>query len=393
MNRVVRRAVCSVALSWLLLALTPVPALAQFRPQPGDLVWSEEIGAPIWAPLMHDDGVLYFGSDDSTFTAFDVESRVVKWQFRTGGRIRSAAGIIGEFVIFASDDGFLYALYPETGEEVWRFDIGSAGFERVLPAVDPPYSYDYRHSSPMDHAGVIYIGSADGALYAIYNDTGLLFWKYQTGGPIRSTPVTDGFNVYFGSWDGYVYAVDVHFGTLSWKFDTGGIVQGSPATGAGSVFVGSRSANVFALDAETGEEKWRHVHEDGSWVESSPVFDRGVVYVGSSDALTLFALDAETGESIWEYHTSGWSWATPVLADDVVYIGGLSASPYYFEGVELRPGFHAVGQETGTRLWEFTPEPVEGNGYLTGGVFSTPVIANGIIYAAGIDGRLYAIKQ
>lgn len=383
--------VLAVPVSSLLLFLPFGTADAQLRPEPGDLLWSQEIGGQIWAPLTYHEGVLYFGTDDSRFYAFDIETREVIWRFKTGGIIRSGAEVVAEHIVFASDDGYLYSLDLDSGKEFWRFDLGSAGFERVLPAADPPYSYDYRHSSPMNRAGVIYVGSPSGVMYAIYNDTGLEFWRFKTDGPIRSTPAADGRNVVFGSWDGHVYAVDALEGTLAWRFETEGIVQGSPAAGAGKVFVGSRSASVFALDERSGAEHWKHVNEDGSWVESSPVFDRGVVYVGSSDALSLFALDADSGTTIWEFRTGGWSWSDPVLADDVVYIGGLSASPYYFEGVELRPGFFAVDQETGAGLWEFTPPLIEG--YLTGGVFSTPAIVDGVVYVGGIDGRLYALKQ
>ena len=386
-----KRPILTAAFSGLLLVLSTGPALAQLRPEPGDLLWSQEIGGQIWAPLTHHDGVLYFGTDDSRFYAFEIETREVVWRFKTGGIIRSGAEVVDEHVVFASDDGYLYSLDLESGKEFWRFDLGSAGFERVLPAIDPPYSYDYRHSSPMNRGGVIYVGSASGVLYAIYDDTGLEFWRFATEGPIRSTPVADGGNIVFGSRDGHVYSVDAMKGTLSWRFDTGGIVQGSPATGAGKVFVGSRSASVFALDERSGAEQWKHVNQDGSWVESSPVFSGGVVYVGSSDALSLYALDSETGNTIWEFETGGWSWSDPVLADDVVYIGGLSVSSYYFEGVDLRPGFFAVDQETGAGLWEFTPELVEE--FVNGGVFSTPAIVGGVVYVGGIDGQLYALKQ
>jgi outer membrane protein assembly factor BamB len=377
--------------SILLLVAAAGPAIAQLRPEPGDLLWRQEIGGQIWAPLLYDGGVLYFGTDDASFYAFDIESRDVKWQFHTGGIVRSGAEIIGDFVVFASDDGYLYALHPDSGKEAWRFSLGSSGFERRLPALDPPYSYDYRHSSPLNHGGVIYVGSADGVLYALYNETGLERWKFETAGPIRSTPVTDGRNVYFGSHDGHVYAIDAIDGRLAWRFDTGGLVQGAMATGGGMVFAGSRSASVYGLDAETGALQWEHVNEDGSWVESSPVFDDGVLYIGSSDARALYALDARTGETIWEFETGGWSWSDPVLADDVVYIGGLGVSSYYFEGVEMRPGFFAVDQETGAGLWEFTPELIEG--FISGGVFSTPAIVEGVIYVGGVDGRLYALKQ
>ena len=383
--------VLAVPLSGFFLFLSFSSANAQLRPEPGDLLWSQEIGGQIWAPLTYHDGVLYFGADDSTFHAFDIEAREVKWRFHTGGIIRSGAEVVDEHVVFASDDGYLYSLDLDSGKEFWRFDLGSAGFERGLPAIDPPYSYDYRHSSPLNRGGVIYVGSASGILYAIYDDTGLEFWRFATDGPIRSTPVAEGRNIVFGSRDGHVYSVDALRGTLSWRFDTSGLVQGAAEVGAGKVFAGSRSARVFALDADTGDEQWQHVNEDGSWVESSPVFDDGVLYIGSSDALALYALDAESGATIWEFKTGGWSWSDPVLEDDVVYIGGLSVSSYYFEGVDLRPGFFAVDQETGAGLWEFTPQLIEG--FVNGGVFSTPAIVGGVIYVAGIDGRLYALKQ
>jgi len=359
--------------------------------QSGTTLWSHEIGAQLWAPLRHDGGTLYFGADDAIFRAFDIGSQKVSWQFETGGIIRSGAEIADGAVFFASDDGFLYALEAESGTEIWRFDLGSSDMARLLPATDPPYEYDYLHSSPVYHGGTVYVGSANGTLYAIARETGQERWRFETEGKIRSTAVLDGGTVYFGSWDGHVYAVSAANGDLAWEFDTGGIVQGSPATGTGKVFVGSRSAAVFALDASSGEQVWKQVHEDGSWVESSPVYSDGVIYIGSSDALELFVLDAETGQANWSFRTGGWSWSTPALADGVVYIGGLSASPYYFEGVTLRAGFFAVDQKTGASLWEFSPRPIEG--YITGGVFSTPVIADGVVYVGALDGRLYAFEE
>lgn len=380
-----------LALPALLLALSIGVSATTAHAQSGTLLWSHEIGGQLWAPLTHHGGTLYFGSDDSAFYAFDMGTREVRWRFETGDIIRSGAEIAGENVLFASDDGFLYALATDSGAEAWRFDLGSVEIKRVLPATGPPYEYDYLHSSPVHREGTVYVGSANGVLYAIDAETGKERWRFETDGKVRSTPAVDGGIVYFGSWDGHVFAVAAESGTEFWRFDTGGIVQGSPAVNPGRVFVGSRSAAVFALDARTGEQKWKHTHADGSWVESSPVYSDGVVYIGSSDALSLFALHAETGEAIWTFKTGGWSWSKPLLADGVVYIGGLSAYPYYFEGVDLRAGLFALEQETGAGLWEFTPEPVEG--YVTGGVFSTPTVVDGVVYVGALDGRLYALEE
>jgi len=70
-----KRPILTAALSSLLLVLSTGTALAQLRPEPGDLLWSQEIGGQIWAPLTYHDGVLYFGTDDSRFYAFDLETR------------------------------------------------------------------------------------------------------------------------------------------------------------------------------------------------------------------------------------------------------------------------------------------------------------------------------
>jgi len=115
--------------------------------------------------------------EQKSSNAFDVGSQKVRWQFETGGIIRSGAEIANGTVFFASDDGFVYALEADSGAEVWRFDLGSSGMTRVLPATDPPYEYDYLHSSPVYHEGTIYIGSADGALYAVAQESGQQRWR------------------------------------------------------------------------------------------------------------------------------------------------------------------------------------------------------------------------
>jgi len=373
-----------------MLPLCSRPLVSQLQPQPGDLLWTHDVGAALWAPLAYHDGVLFFGADDSTFYALDVDSREVKWRFRTGDIIRSGARVFGGQVLFASDDGFLYALEEETGTEDWRLDLGGGDYQRRQPSPGPPYDYDYRHSSPLVHASLVLVGSPTGVLHAVFRDIGLPAWSFQAGGPVRSTPATDGRFVYFGSWDGILYALDVETGEPAWTADTEGIIQGSPATDAGRVIVGSRSARILARDATTGAEVWTHVRPDGSWIESSPVIYRDTVFVGSSDARALFALDGRTGETIWSFETGGWSWARPVIAEGTVYIGSLGADPY---AQDLRYGFFAVDQRSGELEWQFTPEPAVGGGYVTGGVYAAAVVAGGVVYVAGVDGRLYALKQ
>ena len=46
---------------------------------------------------------------------------------------------------------------------------------------------------------------------------------------------------------------------------------------------------------------------------------------------------------------------------------------------------------SGRGVWEFSPGTVEG--YVTGGVFSPPVLSDGVVYVGGVDGRLSAFME
>lgn len=359
-------------------------------PAPGTRLWEFRAGGQIWGSLTHDAGTLYFGSDDHRLYALDTASRKLKWAFATGGKVRAQPAVAGGSVFVASDDGFLYAVDRATGGQLWRFDLKAGDLHRRPPSPDNPY-FDFLQSSPVVHAGKVYVGSLNGALFAVDAATGKLAWTTGTGDAIRGNPLIHGGRVYFGSWDDHLYAVDLRTQKLLWRADTGGVVQSTPAIDRGRVVVGSRSAKLLAYDADTGKEVWRHDYADGSWVESSAITAGGIFYVGSSDSLKLSAIAADTGRELWQFRTGGWTWATPVLAGGTLYVGAISGYPYYFEGVTLRHGFYALDAATGREKWSFTPPPVAG--YVTGGVMAAPAIVDGTVYVGALDGHIYALKE
>ncbi len=381
-----------LSLLGVLLGAVGSAATEEQKPTPnvGEVLAEHVTGGQVWSSPVHHQGLVFVGSDDGALWALDAETLKPRWKIHTGGRVRSTPAVAGDTLFFSSDDGTLRAV-ALSGVEKWRFDLGDGSFARVLPHTQPPYAYDYLSSSPVVHDGVVYAGSAGGHLYAVEAASGRQRWRFDTEAPIRSTPVVDGGTVYFGGWDHHVYALTAGEGKEVWRFDTGGVVQASPALGGGRVYIGSRNPKVFALDRKDGSKIWEHLHEDGSWVESTGVYDDGNVYVGSSDALVLQAFDAATGKVRWSYRTGGWSWATPVVAGDTVYIGAISAYPYYFEGVTLERGLHAVDRRTGARLWTFPTRALPG--FVTGGVFSRPLVLGDRIIFGALDHRVYAVRR
>ena len=180
--------------------------------------------------------------------------------------------------------------------------------------------------SPAIANGVIFIGSTDGNVYALDQETGKQKWKFKTfaSRQVTSTPTIANGLVYFGAFDGILYAVDAETGTVKWTFvseyerrfegkrlhgypsgfqtipDSWDIYTSSPAVFNGRVYIGSGDGNVYCVDAVTGILQWKFA--TGDIVHASPAIANNTVYIGSWDSY-LYALDAETGQEKWRFKT------------------------------------------------------------------------------------------
>ena len=118
-------------------------------------------------------------------------------------------------------------------------------------------------SSPAVVNGVVYIGSAVGAVPA----------EQSTSASITA---------------GAVYALNATNGAKLWNYTIGGLgFESSPAVVGGIVYIGSDDGNVYALNATSGDKLWKYTTGGG---ESSPAVVNGVVYVGGGN--NVIALSA-----------------------------------------------------------------------------------------------------
>ena len=83
--------------------------------------------------------------------------------------------------------------------------------------------------------------------------------------------------------------------------------------------------------------------------------------------------------------------STPSVSGETIYIGTISAFPYYFEGVTLERGLHAVDLKTGKPRWVVPTGELPG--FVTGGVMSTPLAVDGNVIAGAMDNRLYVVAE
>jgi len=357
-------------------------------PRP-EVAWSVDTGAPVWAGLERDkNGRLFVGNEQGVLHAIDRNGKV-RWKFDTGKPIRAQPTVIEGYVYVASDSGFLYKLDRKSGVEQWLTRIDNGSDQRIPTNVEKS-RWDRYSSSVVADAKHLYVASRDKSLYAIDIKTGREAWRVAAGDIMTATPALYGDSVIFAAFDGKVQAVSAKDGAPRWTYDAKLGVAGDVVVTGDRVLVGSRSYDLIALDAATGKELWKHYYWF-SWIESPPVVRDGVIYTGSSDATNVYAINLADGSLRWKTAVPGWSWQRTAVNDDLVIAGTAGAGAF--------PGSRAgslvaLDRDNGAIRWIYLDPPTEEivKASKAWGFGASPVIADGVAYAADLNGKVYAFE-
>jgi polyvinyl alcohol dehydrogenase (cytochrome) len=210
-------------------------------------------------------------------------------------------------------------------------------------------------TQPAVVGGWVYVGDAEGDLFALDAQTGCIHWAIEVEGGIRSA-ITIGMRdaggsaAYFGDQAANMYAVDAESGKILWKVKVDdysrAAITGAPQLYAGRLYVPVSSreesqagdpaypccrfrGSVAALDAATGKRIWKTYTipveaiptqknragtqlwgPSGAGVWNAPVIDgkRNLLYIGTGnnysppaigDSDSIVALDMKTGKIKW----------------------------------------------------------------------------------------------
>jgi len=282
-----------------------------------------------------------------------VDGLDVDWQAATGDNVFSSPAVASGVVYVGSADGRLYAFDAGSGAPVWSVSTG--GSVRSSPAVAN---------------GVVYVGADDSKLYAFNAASGAPLWNAAIGSQGFSSPAVANGVVYVGSADGKLYAFNAASGAPLWNGATGSSIYSSPAVANGVVYVGSDDWKLYAFNAVSGAPLWSAATGDG--IRSSPTVANGVVYIGSNDG-KLYAFNAGNGFPLWNATTGGsLTYTSPAVAKGVVFVASNDGKLYAFNAA------------SGAPLW---------NVILGATVYSSPAVANGVVYIASYNpGTLYALN-
>lgn len=268
-------------------------------------------------------------------------------------------------------------------------------------------------------AGFAEDGAKIAGLYAFDPETGQEQWNIPVENLVLPAPVYADGVVYFGDSGGFVRAVDVESQSVipGWLFQAKDAIWASPLVADGRVYVAAMDHHLYCLDAESGDVIWEY--EVGAAMAAQPTLEDGILYAGAFDG-KVHAIDADSGEPIegFDFQAENWIWSAPILADDQLYVTSLDGKLYtldpssgavlssYDSGEAgngkdvLRAGpvqagdSIVVASESGRiiavqnaqRQWYWP------SGAPEAGVYTTPVVSEGTIYAILMNGQVQTLQ-
>jgi outer membrane protein assembly factor BamB len=174
---------------------------------------------------------------------------------------------------------------------------------------------------------IVYVGTNDGYFYALDPDSGVPMWEYPNGNWTAAAIDGDGYiykTIGGGQYDtNAIDCIDAN-GAMEWRLGMPGYGNFTSVAyrNGTAYFAWPYNRNVYALDASNGTALWSARVGNGQF--STPaVSPQGTVFVGSENG-SLYALDGENGSLLWTYDTGHpiWTWASPLVGPDgAIYIG------------------------------------------------------------------------
>lgn len=206
------------------------------------------------------------------------------WTFpTTKGGFELTAAIVAGVVYIGSTDGNLYALDLATGKKRWQFST-PLGFT----------------ASAAVREGRVYIGDSDGTFYCIDAATGRKLWEYQTDGEIDSSANFHGGHVLFGSQDTFLYCMDAVSGKLVWKYQNPDQIRCFPSVAGDRCFVAGCNGSLHVIDLNSGAAAGEVTID--SPTGSSPAVMGDTAFVGT-EGHDFFAIDLRRRKVLWRYES------------------------------------------------------------------------------------------
>lgn len=278
--------------------------------------------------------------------------------------------VANDLAFIGSDNGALYALGARDGTVHWQHKIGSAVF--VFAAAN----------------GVVYV-TADRVVYALNASNGSVLWQYRADKYISQVLVADGMvyaNTAAEGNSSTLYALGATDGSLHWRYSLASWTPGLLGIIDGAVYDLQTSGSpggpgfaqaLYALQAGDGQVLWHApLSSTDGWATSAVVEFNNIIYIATTHG-AIYALHADTGVQLWHAAQPAEGnvapgFVAPVVVNGLVYTGDTQ-------------GITAYRASDGMRIWQYKQN-------VSGPFIAQPVVVDGVVYVGGSAGLIVALR-
>jgi len=206
-------------------------------------------------------------------------------------------------IIFPGGDGWVYAMEPETGKLIWKFDcnpkdavweLGGAGTRNNI--ISTPVIYDDKvyaavGQDPEHGEGIGHLYAIDATKTGDVTETAAVW--HRGGEDFNrsiSTPAIQDDIMYMADLSGFVYCFNAQTGEHYWTYDAFAAIWGSPMLVDGKVYIGDEDGDVAVLKAGKKLELITEINM-GNAVYTTPVAANGVLYIANRSRLFAVTLN------------------------------------------------------------------------------------------------------
>ncbi len=278
----------------------------------GEKIREIKIKKKVSVTCLFDKNLLFVAQqwDSPILSAFNFNTGKTIWKKKKGSIITEPL-IDGNRLIGGNEEGQIFVLNTQNGEDLWEKDIGESISGYAL-----------------DSDSTLVVTADGGTVYAFSSFDGKLKWKQTLSGGITANPVLSDECVFIGTQEGDFYCLSIHNGSPLWQYrDKGGIYL-TAATDKTHIYFGTTQGIVYCLDASSGKEKWRF--ETDSVIGTSPLISGRWIYFGTLDKM-CYGISRETGEEKWRFEAKGRIRTSPLIWNGMLIIASEDRYVYGFE--------------------------------------------------------------
>jgi len=331
-------------------------------------IWERAVSGGVYAAPTVLDGTVYFGGLDSAVYALAADTGEIRWRVETGSQNYSGVALGDGLGYVAASGGTLFAIDLASGDVRWRAEVGGT-----------------LYATPLVAGGLVLIGQGNGHWVKAFDAaSGQLRWQFPLGERAGSKLTASDELAFLPSYDKHLYAVELKTMRLRWQYVADQAIDSAPLLDGDTLYVKLPDDQMIALEAATGKQLWKVIGtaprgEEGQPSNWSVLRKSGELLLFGSRDGCIHAVKAADGEEVWKSDEGADRPAPPVVAGSVGFAGGRDGR---IEALDLADG---------RLLWSWQPAALVTPGLISG-IMWPPVIVGDRLYAASMDGHLYAFR-